>query len=565
MMAMRCLRHLVIVPMMIFMSAEEGDAQMRPDVAGVEAAVSADHPIAAAAGADVLRRGGNAMDAAITMAAVLAVVRPHMNGLGGDAFLLYRDAKNGRIYALNGSGRAGSLATPKYFRDRAMNTVPDTGMLSVTVPGAVRAWSDGLRRFGTISFAAALAPAIHYAENGFPVSRKLAADIQNEREQVERDRDLAAVFLPGGKAPPVGSVLQQRDLARSLRVLAQEGADALYAGMLAQTLAQFSLSEGGLFTLQDLANHSSTWQEPISTEYQGLRVVTLPPNSQGIALLMQLNVARLFDLHRLGHNSTEYINTLVQIKKRVFVERDRFVGDPASSDAPLDRLLSRDYARDIARAMREDDASSGDGGASGGSGNGNGSGSGSASGNGDTVFLCAVDKQGNAVALIQSLYSSFGSGRMVPGTGIVLHNRGALFNLSPTHVNVIAPNKRPYHTLAPGMVLQDNELYMVFGTPGSDGQTQTMLQVLNNMLLFGMTPQESVDAPRYRSYADGTLLLDAGINDKVRLDLGRYGHRVRLQPTPSAELGGAQVILMLRSGVKMVGADHRREAHGIAW
>lgn len=537
------------------------EAQLRPDVAGTEAAVVADHPLAASAGADVLRRGGNAMDAAITMAAVLTVVRPHMNGLGGDAFLLYREARSGKVYALNGSGRAGSLATLKYFRDRGLAAVPDTGMLSVTVPGAVRAWSDGLRRFGTIGFAAALQPAIHYAENGFPVSRKLAADIAADQAQLLADRVAAAVYLPGGRPPEIGSILQQRDLAQSLRVLAEEGADALYAGVLAQRLAAFSVSEGGLFTLYDLANHSSTWQEPLATDYHGLRVVALPPNSQGVALLMQLNVAEQLEVQRLGHNSARYIDALVAIKRRVFADRDRYVADPAFSEAPLDRLLSRDYARAVARDVGERrDAAQG-----GAREEPAGAVQPRDDGTGDTVFLCAVDRQGNAVALIQSLYGSFGSGRMVPGTGIILHNRGALFSLDERHVNVIAPNKRPYHTLAPAMVLQDGNLSMVLGSPGSDGQTQTLLQVLNNIHLFGMTPQEAVDAPRYRSYPDGTLRLDVSISPATRSQLAGTGHRVVVQDTPSAEMGGAQVIMLLRSGARLAGADHRREAFGIAW
>lgn len=535
---------------LIVIACQGARAQMRPDVAGTQGAVTSDHPLATNAGADVLRRGGNAIDAAITMAGVLAVVRPHMNGIGGDAFLLYRDARNGKIYALNGSGRAGTFATRKFFQERGLTEVPDTGLLSVTVPGAVRAWSDALRRFGTINLAAALEPAIRYAENGFPVSRKLNSDFAEALRTLERDPQLASIYLPDGKPPEVGAVLQQKDLANTLRVLAQEGADALYAGSLAKRLAEFSLSDGGLFTWQDFANHSSTWQEPIATGYHDVRVHALPPNSQGIALLMQLNVAEEFDLEKLGHNTSGYINTLVEVKRRVFADRDRFVADPAFYEAPLDKLLGRDYARNVARSLHtkleapvmEE-----------------------RNGNGDTVVACAVDKNGNAVVLIQSLFSSFGSGRMVPGTGIILHNRGSLFTLSDAHVNLIAPNKRPYHTLAPALVTRGDDLLMVVGTPGGDGQTQTIVQVLNNILLFGMTPQEAVDAPRYLSAQDGRLLLDAGVNLRVRSDLAQKGYRVVSLETASARLGGAQVILLNRAGVKMLGADHRREAFGIAW
>ncbi len=548
---MRRVCALLIVTAMMPVSSELA-AQMRPDVIGETAAVVAGHPLAAAAGLDVLRRGGNAMDAAITMAAVLAVVRPHMNGIGGDAFMLYRDAKSGRVYALNGSGRAGRLAQPQVFRERGLTAVPDTGVLSVTIPGAVRAWSDALRRFGSVGMAAALEPAIRYAEEGFPVSPKLAADIEADREQLLRDEQMREVYLQRDRAPAIGSLLRQRDLARTLRTIAEEGADVMYAGPIAQRLADFAVTEGALFTIEDLAAHSSTWQEPITTDYHDLKVVALPPNSQGLALLMQLNAAQLLDVRALKHNSADYIHTLVEIKKRVFVLRDHHISDPALTEIPLERLLSRDQAREIARAVQASGVDR--------------SNAPVRNGDGDTVFLCVVDRNGNTVALMQSLYSSFGSGRMVPGTGIVLHNRGALFSLDPGHINVIAPGKRAYHTLAPGMVLRgDNSLMMAFGSPGSDGQTQTMMQVLNNIYLFGMTPQQAVDAPRYRSYPDGTLLLDAGIDAAARDELARLGHTVRVQGTPSGELGGAQVILVLPSGVKWVGADHRREAYGIAY
>jgi gamma-glutamyltranspeptidase / glutathione hydrolase len=549
---MRLSRTFAMVLAMLAIGAELA-AQMRPEVSGANGAVVADHPLAAAAGMDVLRRGGNAMDAAITMAGVLAVVRPHMNGLGGDAFLLYRDGRTGKIFALNGSGRAGRLAQPQVFRERGLAQVPDTGALSITVPGALRAWSDGLRRFGTYGLAAALEPAVRYADEGFPVSPKLNADIQADREQLMRDASMKDVFLDKDRAPAIGSLLRQRDLARTLRTIGEDGADVLYAGPLAQKLAEFAIREGALFTLEDLAAHSSTWQEPITSNYHDLRVVALPPNSQGVALLMQLNVAELLNVRAFNHNTSDYIHTLVEIKKRVFALRDRYVSDPALTEVPLDRMLSKDQARDIARAVQSaavDQAPS----------------TPTRNGNGDTVFLCVVDKNGNAVAMIQSLYSSFGSGRMVPGTGIVLHNRGALFSLDPAHVNVIAPGKRTYHTLAPGMVVRrDGSLMMAFGSPGSDGQTQTMLQVLNNIYLFGMTPQQAVDAPRYRSYDDGRLLLDAGIAADVRAALGARGHSVLVQNTPSAELGGAQVIVVLPSGVKWIGADHRREAYGLAY
>ena len=525
-------------------------AQMRPDVAGTSAALSSDHPLATEIGARVLRNGGNAMDAAIAMAAALGVVRPHMNGVGGDAFMLFRDGRSGRVYALNGSGRAPALALPDTFRARGLDAVPETGLLSVTVPGAVRLWSDALRRFGTIDFDDALAPAIDLAEHGFPVSAKLAADINAAREKVSADSSAAAVFLLNGEAPAVGSVLRQVDLARSLRLLARDGPDALYAGDLGVAVVQMMQQEGGLLRIEDLIAHSSTWQDPIEVLHRDHRVLTFPPNSQGMALLLEMNLAEGYDLRALGHNSAQYLHTLVELKKLAFAERDRWVTDPTFLDIPLERLLSREHARELLsrwapRTEAPDPARDGDG---------------------DTVYLCVVDKDGNAVSLIQSLYHSFGSGRMVPGTGIVLHNRGALFSLDAQHVNVIAPNKRTYHTLAPAMSLnRDGSLHMLFGTPGSDGQAQTLLQVFNNITLFGMTPQQAVEAPRYRSYEGSIVGFEPGIADSTLTQLEAMGHQLRRPQRLTSDHGGAQVILLLPGGVLMVGSDPRREAYGVAW
>ncbi|HEX6306598.1 MAG TPA: gamma-glutamyltransferase [Longimicrobiales bacterium] len=521
-------------------------AQNRPEVQGMQAAVVADHPLAAAAGMDVLRRGGNAIDAAITMAAVLAVVRPHMNGLGGDAFMLLHEGRSGRVRALNGSGRSPAAATPDTLRALGFAEMPDTGVHSVTVPGAVRAWADALRRHGTITLLDALAPAIRYAEEGFPVSAKLAADIAAEADRLATDPAMAAVFLPGGAPPAPGSVLRQPDLAGTLRQISRDGADVMYVGAVARRIDAFMQSAGGLLRIGDLADHSPLWQEPIATTYGGFRVLAFPPNSQGVALLMQLNMAELYDLRGMGHNSAEYVHTLVELKKIAFAERDTHVTDPSFAEIPLDRLISKTHARALLETFRTAPPAPPDGA-------------------GDTVYLCVVDQHGNAVSMIQSLYGSFGSGRMVPGTGIVLHNRGALFSLDTAHVNVLAPRKRTYHTLAPSMALRDDgSLFMVFGTPGGDGQTQTLLQVFNNIVLFGMSPQEAVEAPRWRSYRDGTLQLEPGVAPSAREQLST-AHTLRIEDALSAELGGAQVILVTPTRVRIVGADPRREAFGIAW
>jgi gamma-glutamyltranspeptidase / glutathione hydrolase len=495
------------------------------------------------------------------MAAVLAVVRPHTNRIGGDAFLLIREGRSGRVHALNGSGRSSATSTLAAHRARGYIDMPATGVHSVTVPGAVRAWADALRRYGTISFADALAPAIHYAQRGFPVSEKLAADIAAQQAKLEQDPAMAAVFLPHGRPPAVGSLLRQQDLARSLQLLARDGAEALYSGDLARAIDAFMAAEQGFISISDLAAHSSTWQQPIATTYAGYRVLAFPPNSQGVALLMQLNMAELLDLPAMGHNSAAYVAALADITRLAFHERDRHVADPAFTEVPLDRMLSKEWAR---QALARDRAH-GPPGFGGGDDHAAAPGR-DADGDGDTVFLGVVDAQGNAVSLIQSLYNSFGSGRMVPGTGIVLHNRGAHFSLVEGSVHVMAPRKRPYHTLSPAMALRpDGSLHMVFGTPGSDGQTQTLLQVFNNIVLFGMTPQRAVEAPRWRWWSDGRLQVEVEIGDEVLHTLRAAGRDVRVQRAMSAELGGAQVILVTPQEVRTVGADPRREAYGIAW
>ena len=545
--------------------------QHRPDVMGRTAAVSAGHPLAAQAGADVLKRGGNAVDAAITMAAVLSVVRPHMNGVGGDAFMLIRDAETGRTEALNGSGRAGARATLDEFGRRGLDRIPSTGILSVSVPGAVRAWADALERHGTITLAEALAPAIRFAEEGFPVSRELAADIGGSRRSIQRDPEMARTFLPGGEPPRAGSLLKMPDLARTLRAIAADGPAAFYTGDVARRIVSFMEQEDGLLTAPDLAGHTSTWTEPVWTTYHGYRVAAFPPNTQGIALLMQLNMAEQVDLKSLGHNSAEYIDRMVGMKRLAFRERDRWITDPAFADIPVDRLISKEFARQLLAESATDPGGRprGDGRAGGPSAADGEKASGLAprDGSGDTVYLCVVDAAGNAVSMIESLFAAFGSARMVPNTGVLLHNRGSLFELDPEHLNAVAPGKRPYHTLTPHLAeREDGSLFMVFGTPGGDGQTQTHAQVLNNLLLFGMRPQVAVEAPRWRSYGGARLSLEPGIADAVVQALAALGHEPRVGEPLTTEFGGAQLIMIdAENGVRIAAADPRREAYAIAW
>lgn len=546
--------HLLVPLLPLLLAAPRLAAQvpsMRPDVIGTNGAVTSDHALATSVGIDVLRRGGNAVDAAIAMAGVLAVVRPHMNGVGGDNFLLIRDGKTGKVHALNGSGRAGSGATPAFFAAKQLQRMPGSGILSVSVPGAVRSWEDALKRFGTTTLAQALRPAIGYAEGGFAVSTRLSLDIAAEQKKLAADPELARTYLVGGEAPKPGTLLVQRDLARTLRAIATGGSRGFYSGAPGKALADFMVSEGGAVTASDLARHTSTWQEPIATTYLDKRVLAFPPNTQGATFLEMLNIAGQEELTAMGRTSADYVHTLVEGAKLAYADRDRYIADPAFAQVPLDRLLSKEHARELAQRIRRDTIVALD------------AGDGTRDGNGDTIYLCVVDKDGNAVSMIQSLFASFGSGRMVPGTGIVLHNRAALFSLDAQHPNVIAPGKRPFHTLSPAMALNsDGSLFAVFGTPGGDGQPQTLIQVLNNVLRFGMTPQQAVEAPRWRVFGGGRLGVEPGLSDEVRAELTRRGQRVTVQP-PSAEFGGAQMIMVHpASKGRLVGSDFRREAYG---
>jgi gamma-glutamyltranspeptidase/glutathione hydrolase len=546
-------------------AAIEFPATNRPDVRGTAGAVSSDHPLASAAGYEVLRRGGNAVDAAVTMAGVLAVVRPHMNGVGGDAFAIFYDGETGEVMGMNGSGRAGRLATPEFFDTGEGDAgIPQTGARSVSVPGTVAAWADALERFGTITLAEALAPAIRYARDGFVVSTRLSSDFASQGGDLNEPG--RALYLPGGSPPPVGSLLRNPELAATLERIAARGRAGFYEGPVAQSLSTFLEAEGGYLRAEDFAAHTTTWVEPISASYLGLTFLALPPNTQGMAQLTQMRMAEQFDLAAMGHNSADYLHTLIEIKKLAFADRDAWAADPEFADIPLDRLLADDYlqqragmvdpataADDVAPGVAPPAAAETD--------------PGDADDSGDTVYLTAVDSQGNAVSWIQSLFAGFGSGLLEPGTGVVLQNRGALFTLEEGHPNRVAPGKRPYHTLTPAMALNaDGSLALTLGTPGGDSQTQSLLAIVNNLLLFDMTPQQAVEAPRYRGYGGTRVDLEDRIPVAVRDELRRRGHDIRVIHGWTATFGGAQMIRVEPgSGTLAVASDPRREAYGLAY
>jgi gamma-glutamyltranspeptidase/glutathione hydrolase len=535
--------------------------QNRPDVRGTTGAVSSDHPLATQAGLEVLKDGGTATDAVIAMAGILSVTRPHMNGIGGDAFAIFYDGASGEVTALNASGRSGALATPDFFVAAGLDEIPQTGALSVSVPGAVAGWVDAHERYGSLPFADLLGPAIDFARGGFPVSTRLALDF--EEQGGELNEPGRALYLPGGSAPPVGSLLANPELAASLETIARRGKAGFYQGEIARTLATFIEAEGGHLRAGDFAAHTSTWVEPLRGDYLDHVFVVMPPNTQGPAQLALMEMSKAHPVASMGHNSAEYLHTLVELKKLAFADRDRWIADPERADVPIARLLDPAYLRaraalvdpdaaaeDVAPGFGHDHQETED-----------------MDDAGDTVYLTAVDRWGNAVSWIQSNFAGFGSGLLEPTTGIVLHNRGALYTLEDGHPNQVAPGKRPYHTLTPMMALDTQGGFaFTIGTPGGDSQPQSLLQIVNNVLMFGMTPQEAVEAARFRSMAGLRVSLENRVTMDAVRGLRSRGHDLRLIDGWTATFGGAQMIVYDRAtGVLTTAADPRREAYALAY
>ena len=538
-------------------------SQNRPDVRGQIGAVSAGHPLAAQAGLRVLQDGGNATDAIIAMAGVLAVVRPHMNGIGGDAFGIFYDGETGEVTALNASGRSGALATPEFFAVAELDRIPSIGPLSVSVPGAVAGWIDAHDRYGSMNFAELLSTGIDYARNGFAVSSRLAQDFEEQGQNLnDAGRDL---YLPNSNPPKVGSLLRNPQLANSLEIVADQGKEGFYNGSIAQKLSAFITEQGGYLRQGDFASHSSTWVTPLRGDYLNHEFVVMPPNTQGVTQLALFEMAKSHDLASMTQNSADYLHTLVELKKLAFADRDRWVADPNSANVPVDQLLDADYLKNRAQlidmSVAAESAEPGFGDEILAEPNGNRSDA------GDTVFITAVDQWGNAVSWIQSNFAGFGSGLLDEATGILLHNRGALFTLETGHPNQVAPDKRPYHTLSPTMALYPSgEFAFTLGTPGGDSQTQTILQITHNMLVFGMTPQQAIEAPRFRSLGGLRLAIEDRVSEEALLDLRQRGHLLNLVEGWTATFGGAHMIHHdPETGVLTAAADPRREAYAIAY
>ena len=511
--------------------------------------IATSQTLASAAGLHVLQHGGNAIDAVVAAAAVLAVIEPSMNGIGGDLLAIVYDAKIKKIYGLDSTGRSPYAATPKEFARRGITEMPGSGPLSVDVPGVVEGWHQLLTRFGTITLAKAIKPAIKYARDGFPVAELMANEWAVNESRLAADAATAATFLPAGQAIKHGEMFANPRLAASLELIATDGRDAFYNGSIARAIVADITARDGLLELRDFADHKADWVEPIGANYRGYDVMEMPPSTQGFVALEMLNIMEGFDIKALGHNSADYLHVVSEAKRIAFADRAAHLADrDHMKTGMLQTLVSKDYA--AMRRKEIDMKRAGNGYAPGFTGRDRG----------DTVYLTAADGQGNVVSFIQSLFGSFGAGFVAGDTGITLQNRGAGFTLQTGHPNQIAPHKRPLHTLVPAMIMKDGKPWVSFGVMGGDNQAQAHAQMVANFVDFGMHVQEAGDAARMRHLGDA-LALESGIGAEVRRALEAKGHTI---VDGRGAVGGYQAIYIdPQSGVLLGASDLRKDGLAI--
>ena len=513
--------------------------------------VTADHPLAVQAAASLLDKGGDAVDAAVLANLVMSVVNPHMCGLGGDLFALVYRADSQQVRALDAAGFAPRKASLVSYAGMGVKRIPVTGIHTCTVPGALAGWQALLDEYGTFGLDELIARVIEYARDGFPAYEKLISSIEKKRHQLARSPAAASIFLAAGRPPKVGELIRQPALAKSLALIGDQGPPAFYQGVLGEELVRYSSELGGFFSLDDLADYRVIWKQPLTVTYRGYTIATQPPPSQGLALLMQARILEQADIGSMMPGSAELVHLMAEAKKLAFSERDQYICDPDFQSIPIDDLLGARLARRQAnligaRATEQTCRYR------------------FARGGEDTVYMMAVDERGNAVVLIQSIFQEFGSCVMVPQSGMLLHNRGRGFSMNPTHPCRLEPRKRPYHTLHPLMVMDSDRPCLLLGTPGGDGQTQTNMQLLVNLIDFGTDVQGAVDAPRWRSHPDGELLIENRFPEDTMRSLSQKGHVVKKVDQFSSLMGSAQAIRIDREQqVLMGGADGRRLGYGL--
>jgi gamma-glutamyltranspeptidase / glutathione hydrolase len=538
---------------------------MRSEVIATQGMAATSHPLASQVALDVLKRGGTAVDAAIAANATLGLMEPTGNGVGGDLFAIVWDAKTQKLYGLNASGRSPQSLTLAKLREelRKLNrsNIPPRGPLPVSVPGAVDGWFELHGKFGKLPMKDLLQPAISYARNGFPVTEVIAEGWALNAKALKDYPNFAETYMPNGRAPAKGEIFRNPLLANTLSAIAEGGRDAFYKGDIARRIEKYMKANGGYLTAADMAAHHSEWVEPVSTNYRGYDVWELPPNTQGIAALQMLNILEAYDLKSMGFGSAEYLHLFVEAKKLAFEDRARYYADPEFAKIPLKTLLSKEYAAkrraliNLDKAALEypvDPSLKNPG----------------ALDHGDTIYMTVADAAGNMVSLIQSNYRGMGSGMTPDDCGFVLQDRGELFSLKDGHSNVYAPGKRPFHTIIPAFVTRAGKPWLSFGVMGGSMQPQGHVQVLVNMIDFGMNLQEAGDAPRVRHDGSseptdevmrdgGKVVLETGYSPEVVKALQARGHKVTVEN--DGDFGGYQAIRRDPNGVYFGASESRKD------
>lgn len=534
----------------------------RSEVIAQHGMVATSQPLATQIGLDILKQGGSAVDAAIAANAALGLMEPTGNGIGGDLFAIIWDEKTKKLYAINASGRSPKgLSLNKLaneLKERQRIDIPPYGMLPISVPGTVDGWFELHSKFGKLSMADNLAPAIRYANEGFPVSELISYYWKRSAPVLSKQKgDFEKVFTLNGKAPKKGQVFKNPALANTLSLLAKQGRDVFYRGEIAHKIDRFMKANGGYLRYQDLAEHKSDWVEPLSTNYRGYDVVELPPNGQGIAALQMLNILENYDLKKMGFLSADALHAMVEAKKLTFEDRAKYYADMNFYDSPLTGLLSKDYAKQRKQLISKRAASRVDAGNP-------------ALYEGDTIYLTTADKHGNMVSLIQSNFRGMGSGVVVPDLGFVFQDRGQLFSMDKGHANVYAPGKRPFHTIIPAFIMKDGEPFVSFGLMGGAMQPQGHVQIVTNLIDFGMNLQAAGDAIRWqhfgssepteanKGHAEGTgvLTIESGVPYKTLRDLMSRGHKIEFS---RGGYGGYQAIRVDRKNHVYYGASESRK------
>jgi len=529
----------------------------RSPVYGTNGMVASSQPLASMTGIEILKKGGNAADAAVATAAALNMTEPTSTGIGGDCFCLFFDASSKKVEGINGSGRAPSGLTLEYLESIGITgSLPPFSVHTVTVPGAAAGWIDTIERLGTMTLEEVLAPAIDLGEKGFPVSPITARAWERGIPQLKNGPHYDELLIEG-RAPRAGEIMKNKNLSETFRKLAEHGKSGFYEGKIAEEIVRVLSDMGGTMALEDLKNHNSTFPDPIKTNYKGLDVYEIPPNGQGITALLALNIVEEYDFTGIEHGSSRHLHILIEAMRLAFSDTRWYVADPNVVDVPINQLLSKDYASERRKLLDHEKASVDVV-------------KGSPAAGSDTVYFCVVDGEGNACSFINSNYRGFGTGIIPEGTGFTLQNRGANFSLDPEHPNRLQPDKRPYHTIIPGMALKAGELFAPFGVMGGFMQPQGHLQVIVNMIDYGMNPQHALDAPRFcilDGRSGGKVYLEKPISIDTMSQLATMGHDVvPVSGSRRIIFGKGQIINRNPdTGVLTAGSDPRSDGCAIGW